>query len=181
MLLSWALTAALVGAPDAEKGKEPLKAGQEAPSFYLPTMNAQLSKTDRFVLRNLVGDEAPEKKRAVVLSFAASYCAPCKKELKELPALKAKLDEANIVLAVVVIDTKKEGREMMRKLTVDELKLPFPVLNDKFGIVGKRYRAYALPTMVVISPEGKVRWVNTGFKEDTLTKLQGELGLLAKK
>lgn len=169
-VLSFSL-AVLVSAPD----QEGLKIGQDAPYFVLRTMNAKITKVDRFVLRNLVGDRATTKKSAVVLSFAASYCEPCRKELAELSTLKAKLDAANIELAVVVIDTEKEGIEMMRKLTVDELKLPYPVLSDRFGVLARRYSAKTLPTTVVIDSLGKVRWKSTGFRKDTLQKLQAQL------
>src|SRR5262252_328123 len=76
-----------------------LTVGQDAPQFVLKTLNEKTSSMSSFALRNFVGDGAQTKKRAVVLSFAASYCEPCKRELAELKKLKGKFDASNVLLA----------------------------------------------------------------------------------
>lgn len=160
-----------------DKKQELLEIGVEAPRFTLSTMNPSKASTKRFSLANYVGADAKEKKRAVVLSFAASYCEPCKRELAELKKLKKKLDASNVMLAVVVIDTEPEGIETMRKLTVDDLELEYPVLSDRFGVLARRYRASTLPMTVVVSPDAKVKWLNVGFQEDAIDKLLGALAI----
>lgn len=161
----------------AGKKPEPLEVGAEAPRFTLSTMNPMKASAKRFSLVNYVGPDAKEKKRAVVLSFAASYCEPCKRELGELKKLKKKLDASNVLLAVVVIDTEPEGIESMRKLTVDELGLEYPVLTDRFGVLARRYRANTLPMTIIVSPDGKVKWLNVGFQEDAIDKLLAALAI----
>ena len=154
-----------------------LAVGQEAPQFVLKTLNEKTSSMSSFALRNFVGDGAQVKKRAVVLSFAASYCEPCKRELAELKKLKAKLDASNVQLAVVVIDTEPEGIEKMRQLTVDTLGLEYPVLSDRFGVLAKRYHAATLPMTVIVKPDGKIQWLNTGFQNDAIDKLLTQLAI----
>jgi peroxiredoxin len=167
------LTAAQARGAEAER----LSIGQDAPQFNLKTINGKLSKLDKFVLRDFVGDEATKKKRAVVLNFAASYCEPCVRELAELKKLKAKLDASNVLLAVVVIDTDPEGIEKMRALTVDQLALEFPVLSDRYGVLARRYRANNLPMTVVVKPDGKIQWLNVGFQDDAIEKLLAQLSI----
>ncbi|MEQ8274228.1 MAG: TlpA disulfide reductase family protein [Deltaproteobacteria bacterium] len=177
------LTLALVGLvlAGAESGdaaeNEKLKVGETAPSFTLKTMNPELSKKKRFALRDYVGNDTKTKKRAVVLSFAASYCVPCKKELAELKKLKGSLDGANVELAVVVIDTDPEGIAAMKKLTVDQLALEYPVLSDRFGVLARRYHANELPMTVIISPDGQVRWLSSGFAEGAIDKFKKAVGI----
>jgi peroxiredoxin len=166
---------AVAGAPPGQE--PPLKVGDAAPTFALKTINPDLSKLKLFTLGKYVGESPAESKAAVVLSFGASYCEPCKKELAELRALEAKLAKAGVLLAVVVIDTEPEGIEAMRKLTVDELKLPYPVLSDRFGVLTKRYRAYSLPYTVIVDKAGNITWVNSGFAEGTIAKLTSKLGI----
>ncbi len=158
-------------------GTEQLAVGDEAPQFVLKALNPKQSNMTTFALRKFVGVDATEPKRAVVLSFAASYCEPCKRELGELKKLEAKLGASNVVLAVVVIDTEAEGIEKMRKLTVEELGLTYPVLTDRFGVLAKRYHASMLPMTVVVKPDGKIKWLSSGFREGAIDALLGELAI----
>lgn len=155
---------------------ETLRVGEPAPSFVLKTMNPERSKTARFVLRDFVGSETKTPKK-VVLSFAASYCEPCKRELAEFATMKKAIDEAGAVLAVVVIDTEPEGIAQMKKLTVDELALPFPVLSDRFGVLARRYHATQLPMTVIIAPSGDVQWLSSGFAKGAMAKFRTALGI----
>lgn len=171
------LVAPQLAAADKPKGgEEKLELGQTAPSFTLKTMNPKLSGTRLFPLRKFVGPTAKTPK-TIVLSFAASYCIPCKKELAELKPLAGKLAAHGVQLAVVVVDTDKEGIEEMRALTVDELALTYPVLSDRFGVLRRRYAASALPKTVIVSPDGKVKWVSTGFKKGAIDHLLKALGV----
>lgn len=156
---------------------ERIEVGQDAPPFALKTLNEEKSSMAQFVLKDFVGGDAKTKKRAVVLSFAASYCEPCKKELAQLKELKKKLDASNVLLAVVVIDTEPAGIEKMRYLTVDELGLEFPVLTDRFGVLARRYRAITLPMTVVVKRDGKIQWLNAGFQNDGIDKLLRQLAI----
>lgn len=172
------LFAAIPGLAHAAEA-ESLKVGEAAPTFVLKTMNAKLSGQAQYALKERVGPEAKAPKKAVVLSFAASYCEPCRRELKELKGMKAELDGAEAELAVVVIDTDPEGIAIMEKLTVEELALPFPVLADRYGVLARRYHANALPMTVVIGSDGNVRYLASGFAEGALDKLRAELGIKA--
>jgi cytochrome c biogenesis protein CcmG/thiol:disulfide interchange protein DsbE len=159
-------------APPAEPA---LAVGDPAPHFVLKVSNPEVAGREMFSLRTLVGPEASPA-RTVVLSFAASYCAPCRRELAALKDARARLEAAGVLLAVVVVDTDTEGIERMRALTLDELRLPFPVLLDRFGLVGRRYQATSLPLSVVIGPDGRVRWLRAGYAEGALEALLAEVG-----
>lgn len=171
-------------APAAKPGAE-LKVGAPAPLFNMKTINPERSGVPRFVLKQMVGPYADTPKRAVVVSFAASYCEPCKRELAELKTLAPRFERDGVALVVVVIDGKEEGRAIMRKLTVEELDLPFPVVFDvvvggdappeRLGVLATRYHATRLPMTVVVDAEGVIRWINSGFADGALAKLQVEL------
>lgn len=165
-----------LAAAEKPPADEKLELGQTAPSFTLKTLNPKQSGTRLFPLRKFVGPTAATP-RTVVLSFAASYCIPCKKELAELRPLAEKLRAGGVELAVVVIDTEKEGIDEMRALTVDELALPYPVLSDRFGVLARRYHANALPMTVIVSKAGKVEWISTGFKKGAIERLLEALGV----
>ena len=168
----------ICGAAGAESGPEKLAVGALAPLFTLKALNSERVGTSTFSLRNYVGDSAKKKARAIVLSFAASYCVPCKKELPELKRLAPEFRAAGVEVAVIVIDTEPQGQAAMKKLCVDELDLPFFVLSDRYGILARRYHADQLPMTVVIDPATRrIQWLNVGFQEDAVRRLEEVLGL----
>ena len=167
-----ALSSCLSGGAAAASDGPRLEVGQSAPTFFLPLMNADSQGQRIFRLRDYVGpDGARSAKRGVLLNFAASYCVICKAELVALKARKAKFDAAGVALAVIVIDTEKEGIEQMRALTVDKLKLPYPVLSDRFGVLARRYGVEALPMSVWLAPDGRIVWLETGMNLKAIDRM----------
>lgn len=152
-----------------------LPVGADAPAFSLKLMNPEQAQQKSLVLADHVGPGAPHKKKGVLLSFAASYCAPCKKELADLAVAEPAWRKAGLLTAVVVIDTEAAGIEAMRAFLLDELKLPFPVLADRFAILARRYRAEALPYVILIDAEGKVRWSHAGYDPAALGAVLAKL------
>jgi peroxiredoxin len=151
----------------APEGEPTLAEGAAAPHFSLKPLNPALARRESFSLRDSIGPERGAA-RALILSFSASYCAPCKKELALLAREAEALAKAGIAVATVSIDAEPSGIEAMRALAVDELKLPFPVLSDRLGIVGRRYGVSVLPTTFLIGPDGRVRRISRGFGDEEL-------------
>jgi len=157
-----------------------VKVGSTAEHFTLKTMNPKLSGKRMLSSRRLVGPKANPPTKALGLTFGASYCEPCKKELKILAGLADTVSKQGSTLAAVVIDKEKDGIELMRKLVVDDLKVSFPVLSDRFGILARRYRASTLPMMVVINSKGVVEWTHAGLDKGALKTFLKHLGLTKK-
>lgn len=154
--------------PGALAAEEPLSVGKAAPPFSLRTMNPDVAKQRVVALKNHVGPGAVDPKKAVLLSFAASYCEPCKKELAELSQLEPALRAKGVLTAVIVIDKDEEGIAKMKKLLLEELAVPMPVLSDRFSILARRYGAEKLPYVVLIGGDGAVRWIHAGYDKKAL-------------
>ena len=155
-----------------EKKASALKVGQIAPSFLLKAMNPDQGGLAVVSTKKLAGSTATDRRPVIVLSFGAWYCGPCKKELPELKAFAERNKARGVLVTEVIIDKEPESVALMRKLTIDELKLPFPVVHDRFGIVSRRYGATELPYTVVLDGDRVVRWIHSGFTPDAMKKLQ---------
>lgn len=171
MLGTLALLTTLLGTSPAVG----LAVGTEAPAFSLKLMNAEKVGRRTLALADHVGRNPAEPRRGLLLSFAASYCAPCKKELADLARAEPEWRKAGLATAVVVIDTEPAGIEAMRAFLLDQLALPFPVLSDRFGILARRYRAEALPYVVLIDSAGIVRWSHAGYDPVGLARVLDKL------
>lgn len=117
-----------------------------------------------FTLKTLAGDTArlsSLRGRPVFLNFWATWCEPCRGEMREIVA--AYRDHSGEGLQVLAIDlTDQERKRSDVRSFVDELRMPFPVLLDEKGKVRKRYALRGVPTSVFIDANGVVRLVNPG-------------------
>ncbi|PKN59102.1 MAG: hypothetical protein CVU56_02590, partial [Deltaproteobacteria bacterium HGW-Deltaproteobacteria-14] len=165
--------------PPPGRRPSPLAVGRLAPRFILQTLNPEAYGAVTFSTRRNVGPDAAEPKRALLLSFAASHCAPCRQELPEIAALAARFGGRGVATAVVVVDDEPAGVEAMRALLVDGLRFPGAVLKDAFSLVGRRYGAEVLPLNVVVDGEGRVAWFASGYAPEHLTAIEVALAELA--
>lgn len=107
--------------------------------------------------------------RVVVLDFWATWCGPCK---MSLPALQQTYeqyrDHPGVTVVSVNTDAPQQREEIVRSF-MKSRRFTFPVLlDDPRQSVQARYGVQAIPTLVVIGPDGKVRTVKVGlFARDT--------------
>jgi peroxiredoxin len=141
------------------------QAGEKAPGFITSTLEGK-----RVALKEYWEQQG---KKAIVLSFFATWCHPCKEDLKYLQGLQGQLGSRGFqVLAVHTQDpaTKAEGV----KKFLDELGVDLPVLLDEYGIIGKRYGVIALPCNVLIDKEGTLRAKYLGYSEAVKEDFEGK-------
>ncbi len=132
---------------------------------------------DLRALAALPGAEAAEPgTRVLLVSFMASWCAPCKKELPALQALHERYRAQGLRILAVDIDTEAEGQKQVEAL-VGNGKVTFPVLKDRFNIVARRWLGTRspLPSLFVVSPDGTVAAVHRGYSQDGVALLKAEV------
>jgi peroxiredoxin len=172
LLLVFGATAAVVAAParHAAAAETRLDPGATAPMFTLPAINEGGDVPKRVRLDDLVGERARTPRKAVVVSFFATYCEPCKKELPVLQRLHRAATDAGLGVVVVSIDREQAAHDELAAL-VKQHALTFPVLVDRFNIAAKRYGVEKLPSVFVLDGAGTVRNVNVGYSGDIAAEL----------
>lgn len=142
----------------------------------LPSMaHAKLGKGDRapaFVkVVNGAGKKVSlktYKKQIVVLTFGASWCAPCKKELPAFEKLAKKFDADKVVFLAVNIDkSSSKGKAFMKKAG---LKLVKALYDPKSSTV-ESYDPATMPTTFIIK-RGIIKSVHSGYRNGDDDKLQ---------
>ena len=120
--------------------------GFTAPDFTLETLDG-----GTVTLSELRG-------QVVVINLWATWCPPCRAEMPALERVWNQYrDDGLTVLAV-----NQQERASRVRAFVEELGLTFPVLLDRNGTVGARYRLRALPTTFFIGRDGVIRDVVLG-------------------
>jgi peroxiredoxin len=168
--LKTALFLLFIGALPAAALADDLAVGDPIKPFRLRSVNPKVAGKGFFGLSSHVGPGATEPKKAVLLSFFATYCKPCKKEMPFLAALDATYREKGLLVLSVSIDQEKEKIDQAKRLA-DEHGVKFPVLSDRFNIVAKRWGIAKLPCVYLIDGDGKVIMQKVGYKGGVTAEL----------
>lgn len=147
-----------------------LEVGDEIPRWRLPVENPSAWGSEHVDLRAFFdgGDRNDEQ---VVVTFGASWCGPCKLELKALLELRSLLDEMRTQVVVVVADQEPEGRAAMVAWLKADLQVPFAIVADDMGLLARRYRTSELPASFVADRQGRLIWAHAGWSSETTPAL----------
>ena len=150
--------------------QEAPKIGDQASSFYLKTLEGK-----DFFLRDYCGELRPpvikKKQHVVVLSFFATWCGPCKREIPHLEKIYKRYKSKDV--KVVLIDVEEKPPKVSEFLK--ELQVDLPVLIDRYAAVKQRYGIESLPTLFLIGKEGKIRDIRIGYKEGDEEEVEKEI------
>ncbi|EMI42786.1 redoxin domain-containing protein [Rhodopirellula sp. SWK7] len=103
--------------------------------------------------------------RPIVLHYWATWCEPCKQDMKRLRSLQARYQRAGLQLVGVNIDNSREQAVAFLK----ENSVPWVQLYEDGGLEGsplaKQFGVQTLPTMMLIDSKGRVVRHNVGEAE----------------
>lgn len=127
-----------------------------APNFELPIATAAGIDPKRKVkLSSLRG-------KVVVIEVWASWCQFCAQTHQALAALQKKHSRQDLVVLGISVDgAVTDLQRYLRRRAVG-----FTVLHDN-GTVKSAYHADVLPTLIVVDPQGVIRYVGTGAGPNT--------------
>jgi len=135
-----------------------------ARSFLAETIKKKFvaEPIDNLQIRSIQGESlnlADLKGRAVLLTFWASWCVPCRLEIPHLKMLFEKYKGKGLQIVAISID---EEAANARALASDN-KLPYFVSIDP--VVGKRFTEEGIPLGLFIDKTGILRYRKLGYEE----------------
>lgn len=147
--------------------------------YTAPTFFARSFEGENFFLSNRI-----EQKKPFVLSFFATWCVPC---MKEMPILDS-LNVANKGLDVYFVNVSgmEVGGVVMKEKTKDiekiitALDIRSTVLLDKYGKIAEKYGISMLPALFLVDPVGSVIFSHAGYVPGDEKKLIARLENLNK-
>lgn len=131
--------------------KKKLQIGELAPTFVLKSI-----EDGHIYLRDFCGELRPpikdRKQQVVIISFFASWCKPCHREIPELAEVLEELK--NNPIQVLLINLKEEKSKVQSFLK--NKKYHGIVLLDKYGIVAEHYGVTSVPRLFLLGKDGKL-------------------------
>lgn len=168
---------ALLLAPVPSRADDELAEGQPAPSFTLHTMNQEASGVALVSLDRYVGAEPEDPDaRALIISFFASWCGPCKREMPYLQQLHLMYRERGLRVVAVDIDQEEKGIAEARKM-IAQARVTYPVLLDRFNFLARRYlgEQSPLPSLFIVNRDGSIARIEKGYGKDASTFLLADV------
>jgi len=111
--------------------------------------------------------------KVVVLSFWASWCGPCRKELPVLEKLQIVAREKHLDLQVIAVNI--EERDTFRKVAAKLSDFKLLLANDRNKRSENNYGVKAVPHMVIIGKDGRIVEVHRGYGENMLDSFVDEI------
>jgi thiol-disulfide isomerase/thioredoxin len=151
-----ALAAGFALVPRAVKSCEP--GNNEAASDFTANViaNKESAGGDKLTLSALRG-------KPVVLDFWATWCGPCQMTAPIVNSVSQRYrDKGLVVVGVNVDDDTFPVERFVRKKN-----LTFPIVWDEKKAISRSYGANTLPTLVVVSKEGKIVAVRHGVTSES--------------
>ena len=114
--------------------------------------------------KKLAFNQSVEPGKVTMISFWATWCVPCKKEIKNVRAKLADWQkEADFNFMTVSIDeSRSEG--LVRSYAVSQ-GWDFPYLIDANGDLKRSLNFQNVPFTMIIGKDGKVAYTHTGYEE----------------
>jgi len=130
----------------------------------------ELPMAPDFTLKDIYGHQfslSDFRGKVVILDFFATYCGPCRTQVRELREVKQQFGDRVVIISISVSpeDTDEELRSY-----AEENGITWRVARDTAG-VGDDYNVLYLPTLVVVDPEGRIAARHVGLTDsETLAK-----------
>ena len=165
--------------------------GKDAPKWALKTIDGKFEFLDNYsapIGQKLRGKNKKNgQRKVVVLSFFATWCQPCIKEIGELHKLQKQYSDKPVVFFLVDLTEYFRGEGVEKKYVQASNASEFlekkglndiTVLNDNRGIIAERYGVSSvLPRLFVIDKYQKIQMDEQGLcpsciQDDVANKIE---------
>ena len=149
----------------------PVGVGEASPSF------AGWDTDGRLVTLDHLFPPRSEDTEAVVITFFATWCGPCKEGLPTFQAFAEQAKEQGVqVIGISVGEDAEKVTPFLKKLglQIPTITDPFGTISKKFGLGGAGAQG-SLPRTFVLDRDGTVRCIIGAEGADLLTVLEREV------
>ncbi|NQV30383.1 MAG: TlpA family protein disulfide reductase [Candidatus Marinimicrobia bacterium] len=111
--------------------------------------------------------------KITLINFWATYCVPCRKEMKHLNRISETYADKNVqVVGISIDDSRTVGRVQSM---VKSQKLNYTILLDTEQKLYKNFNTTAMPFSILVDPTGKILWEHTGYLPGDEAQMESEI------
>ncbi|HEY7887657.1 MAG TPA: TlpA disulfide reductase family protein [Steroidobacteraceae bacterium] len=113
--------------------------------------------------------------KIVIISFWASWCPPCRKEMSMLARLQAAATRDKLVIFAV---NWQEDPEVFWKIQRALRGVDLTLVSDSSGNIGSKYDVDSIPHMVIVGRDGRIAAIHAGYRESEIPALVDQINSL---
>lgn len=111
------------------------------------------------------------KARLTYVDFWASWCGPCRQSFPWMNRMQAKYGPQGLRIVAVNLDTSRADAQAFLKEVPATVTLGF----DPKGEAARRVGVRAMPSSVLLGPDGKVLMQHSGFRAEDEAELESRI------
>ncbi len=111
------------------------------------------------------------KGQYIYIDYWASWCGPCRQSFPWMNALQAKLGPKGLKVVAVNVDAKRADADKFLAHTPAQ----FTIAYDPQGLSAKTLAIKTMPTSMLVSPEGQVLFVHSGFRTEEAGQIEARI------
>lgn len=144
---------------------------------FILSNNARSQSFSDFTLQDLDGNDVSLskllEKGPVFLSFWATWCSPCKDEMKEMQKIYEKYKDQGFTYLAVNTDSQKSLSKV--KSFISSKGYTFPVVLDTDEKIFEAYQGEGLPYALLINTEKEIVAKHLGYLPGDEEKIEKEI------
>jgi peroxiredoxin len=113
------------------------------------------------------------KSGPVLINFWATWCQPCKIEMKHLKALYDKYSEKGFTIIGFNLDSPKSVSKVKSFVASQELK--YPIVLDTNNEIFNKFSGQVIPYSILFDTDGNIFFKHTGYLPGDENKLENEI------
>jgi thiol-disulfide isomerase/thioredoxin len=147
-----------------------------APSVALSPAPAVGTLAPDFKARNLITGErvdlATERGKLVILTFWATWCGPCRRELPILERAQQLVGKEKLTVFAVNFRETPEATATVKKFAKT---WQLTLVEDRNGLIAGRYRIAGIPHLFMIGREGQIVAEHLGYGDSSIDELVADI------
>lgn len=119
---------------------------------HRPAAGHKQSKVPLITRTGLADKIKSHRGKPVVVNFWASWCGPCRSETPDLVEAARRYEKGRAAFIGINVSDSDDPAARF----IEQFKVRYPNFSDQTGKVSGQYRVTALPTTVIVGPNGNI-------------------------